>query len=662
MKKLLHVLMCFMLLFSACSSDEEYEDVISAPGKKEMNYRFYGVKYPEGELNTKGVAQRKNLWYPGTTIKVKFLNSPDLSYVNKVKQYAAEWTEYADINFDFIESGDADVRVAFDWDSRYVTWSYTGTDCKKVVNQNEATVNFADWTYLSEEEMKGDVLRAFGQVLGLELEHRHLESGINWRRDMEAYWQNELGDIAWSELEKYVFDALDNNISGNLIATEVYDENSIMVWPFPRNYTNGISNYANYELSGLDIELIKKIYPKEELGEILVSMETQEKYIHLNISHSEEIIIDWGDGNKEFLSSGTTKDYDHTFEGFERVIRIYGDKNAITELNVNGNGLRELNVFNNSELISLKCEENKLRGLNVYNNTKLQHLSCSKNEIEQLDIINNTSLLYLNCSENKLENLVLWNNQILDTLICSKNNLSKLDISKNSKLKAIDCSYNDALTSLDVTKNKVLSFLDCSFNYRLQQLDVSQNSNLENLNCKNNDIYYLDLSTNVNLRYLDCSENREMYYLFVGNSPALEELNYSFNKISSLDITANTLLKKLACSHNSISMLNISQNIHLQELDCKFNELQSLDLSKNIALERIICFNNGLTSLDLSANTKLNNLQCYWNPLISDRSALVSLAESLPVISSGEGFIYIFNSDSANWIQSICDSKGWHLW
>lgn len=221
---------------------------------------YFGVKRSKANF-TKGVTQTMNLWYANANIRIKFLNGTTTQQ-NLVKQYAADWQQYIGLNLDFVEGGQAEVRIAFDWyeEGRYVTWSYTGTDCKYVRDQNEPTANFADFDYISEDDQKGDVLRVFGQILGLELEHRHLEFDPQWRNKVQSYWEGNIEDIPWETLKEYVFDPLADS---QVIQTEEFDPQSIMVWAFPKNMTrNNALWYSNYELSEKDIEFIQTLYPR----------------------------------------------------------------------------------------------------------------------------------------------------------------------------------------------------------------------------------------------------------------------------------------------------------------------------------------------------------------------------------------------------------------
>ena len=86
--------------------------------------------------------------------------------------------------------------------------------------QSEATMHFAQWRRAGDAQKRSDVLRAFGQVLGLELEFRHPMFHPAWITNADGsvnetaireYWENELANyIAWDELKKIVLDPLED--------------------------------------------------------------------------------------------------------------------------------------------------------------------------------------------------------------------------------------------------------------------------------------------------------------------------------------------------------------------------------------------------------------------------------------------------------------------
>ncbi len=63
-------------------------------------------------------------WKNGRKLRVRFMGGSDFVQA-KVEKYAREWMEYANIEFDFNNDLDAEIRIAFDPDG---SWSYLGTD------------------------------------------------------------------------------------------------------------------------------------------------------------------------------------------------------------------------------------------------------------------------------------------------------------------------------------------------------------------------------------------------------------------------------------------------------------------------------------------------------------------------------------------------------
>lgn len=302
------------MLFAGCSNeDESFSVTADQPARSYL----YGVKTIKTNQATRGIAQTSKLWYPNSYIKIKFLDGTSQMH-EEVKTIASEWLNYAGINFKYVTDDKADVRIAFDQNiDRYVTWSYTGTDCRLISNQNEATMNFAFWNELTPEEKTGDVLRAFGQMLGLELEHRHIKIDPTWSNKIQSYWDIQLGDIPWDMLREHVFDPLD---STEIISTKDYDPASIMIWPFK---IRGLVTYANEytvptefntRLSQTDKEFIANIYPKNEATILTINPDiidtANEHYIsEFNfsqmLSSNNTVIIDFGNGE---IFEGLLKD------------------------------------------------------------------------------------------------------------------------------------------------------------------------------------------------------------------------------------------------------------------------------------------------------------------------------------------------------------------
>lgn len=511
MRKLSLFLASLMLLLVGCNNEDVFEkEINSQEVLTEVSPKhFYGVRYSEEATKvTKGVAQKINLWYPCSTIKVKFLNDP-FNMKDKIKTYAAEWERYAGIKFEFITEGNAQVRIGFDWnDERYITWSYIGTDCKSVKNQNEATMSFAFWDSSTEMERKGDVLRAFGQVLGLELEHRHLKFNPGWTSRIASYWEGEIEDKTWDELKTYVFDPLE---ASEVISTKEYDPNSIMIWPFSSRYAANTGRSFNYELSAADIEFIQKLYPKCE-EDAIVTMKTENQQVTLSIS--KNITIDWGDGNTQINNSSGYLNHTYATSG-EHTIKLFGNTEELThlfcyggftaldvskatklvQLNCVGNILTQLDLSKNTELQHLLCGGNRLRELNLSNNEKLIELVCFDNQLTTLDVSKNMQLQILLCGNNQMESLIYEPFQPIVHLMCSGNRLKALDTPLYSLI-VFDCTGNQLFDISPIIKTATdLKELHCSGN-QIHQLNVSHNRYLENLYCENNPLEKLDLSEN----------------------------------------------------------------------------------------------------------------------------------------------------------------------
>lgn len=266
MNKIFVFLCCIFTMLTSCSHDE-LENSSASRKTTTSQVRWYGSK-SLGSNQLRGAADGSKRWNQNAGIYIKFINTPsDVNIINKVKRIASEWENYAGIKFHFVEKDKkADVRIAFDWDGNdWLTWSYTGTDAKWERDQNKPTAMFGGLEYLDDKEFNGDVLRLFGQILGLEYEQRHQDWSY-WKSEdkLQSYWEDlfEGVDMNWPEIREYVFVPLTEQNSNQLFETTTLDEQSIMVWPYyTRKQTTRI--LANYELSENDKSFIARLYPKD---------------------------------------------------------------------------------------------------------------------------------------------------------------------------------------------------------------------------------------------------------------------------------------------------------------------------------------------------------------------------------------------------------------
>lgn len=269
MKKMLLFLITIaaILSFSSCNNDDF--DLENGVNTHPTKVRWYGVKTTNtNDVSTRGVSDKAKLWNPQAGIAIKFINNPaDADMIERIKTIASEWEKYAGIRFNYVDSDlNASVRIAFDWNGNdWLTWSYTGSDARFVKNQNKPTAVFGGLQYQDEEQFKGDVLRVFGQILGLEYEQRHQDWSF-WRDEvkLQRYWEDMFDgmDMDWDEIRDYVFTPMNSINAVSPTQTTEIDELSIMAWPYyTRTQTTKL--IANVELSEGDKTFIATLYPKD---------------------------------------------------------------------------------------------------------------------------------------------------------------------------------------------------------------------------------------------------------------------------------------------------------------------------------------------------------------------------------------------------------------
>lgn len=197
-------------------------------------------------------------WPVGSTIKVKFVGG-STALQQKVRAVAERWTGpgVANLKLNFVPSGDADIRVAFQQGDG--SWSYIGTYCKNIP-QNQATMNYGWLTDgSSEDELQRVVLHEFGHALGLIHEHQNPKNAIKWNQP--AVIQDLSGPPNNWDLETIQRNMFDKYDPKKVTATAV-DGDSIMIYPIPKSWTlDGFSADLNADLSTNDKKLIHRVYP-----------------------------------------------------------------------------------------------------------------------------------------------------------------------------------------------------------------------------------------------------------------------------------------------------------------------------------------------------------------------------------------------------------------
>jgi hypothetical protein len=233
--------------YSYCSSDRYLRKVSSVPASN-LSRREGGPSF---------LAADKDLFWPQSKLKVKFLNgTPKLQ--EKVKYYAQKWEDFANIDFQFVSSGDAEIRVGFKWDHDLGTWSLVGTNAQVLaLGQDSVTVNFGDLDDNAREEVYcRTIMHEFGHALGCV--HEHQANPIKWNEPQVVADCKEM--YGWSE-ETTREQILTKETIRQVRKTE-FDRNSIMCYYYPASWTtdNTAAPY-NLTLSDLDKSFIGKMYP-----------------------------------------------------------------------------------------------------------------------------------------------------------------------------------------------------------------------------------------------------------------------------------------------------------------------------------------------------------------------------------------------------------------
>jgi hypothetical protein len=199
-------------------------------------------------------------WDKGKHLRCKFLDGDD-SQRGKVQEKATEWLNYANVSFDFVRDGDAEIRISFQADPG--SWSAVGTDCLNAdyFKKNEPTMNFG-WLRddTDDVEYRRVVVHEFGHALGCIHEHQSPKEHLKW--DKAAVYAAFSGPPNnWSK------DDIDQNIldkySPTGISTTMFDRKSIMLYQFDASlFTDHKGTPLNTDLSTKDKQMITRMYPK----------------------------------------------------------------------------------------------------------------------------------------------------------------------------------------------------------------------------------------------------------------------------------------------------------------------------------------------------------------------------------------------------------------
>lgn len=196
--------------------------------------------------------------WPKRNLRVGFLEGTS-EQKELVQQYAIEWTNHANLSFDFSDTNSpADIRITFN--ENLGSWSYIGVD-SLAQEINQPTMNLG-WIIPSESELtkKNTIIHEFGHAIGSLHEHQHPLAGIDWNKP-QVYEDMAQPPNEWPPevVDHNLFERYDANIT----AYSKFDPKSVMIYPIPEQWTNDGTSYG-FDKDGLsetDKFFIKEMYP-----------------------------------------------------------------------------------------------------------------------------------------------------------------------------------------------------------------------------------------------------------------------------------------------------------------------------------------------------------------------------------------------------------------
>ena len=317
------------------------------------------------------VAQETNATF---ILRVHFLGGTE-DEKSFVRQVAQEWSQYANIRFEFVEHGASDIRIGFDKNGG--NWSEVG---KRAIGKAK-TMNIEDKT-------ERVVLHEFGHALGLIHEHQSPVAPIEWN---EAVVIKEMKEEGWNEQE-IRYNILNQREKKKTNFSE-FDPHSIMVYWIPNRWTKGDfqTNY-NTSLSAMDQYFIAALY-----GIIFPDLNLRAKIEDvLNLGPNAPITPDGLEQLTEFRAKGNQI---RDLTGLE-------DATQLTTLSLDGNEIVDVSPLSNlTQLTTLWLDGNEIVDVSPLSNlTQLTTLWLNDNSIEDITpLVGLVNLEELTLAENPIQ-------------------------------------------------------------------------------------------------------------------------------------------------------------------------------------------------------------------------------------------------------------------
>jgi hypothetical protein len=207
--------------------------------------------------NLHAAGDRLRFWGTGMSLRVRFLDSPDLA--ERVMDAAAAWTDHANLEFRPVDRGPAEIRVTFEGTGN---WSALGTDAlvPELFPVDGPTMCLSEIPVATSSSRVDRVARhEFGHAIGLVHEHSSPAAGIPWNK--AAVYTDLAGPP-----NNWTTEMVDHNVFRAYDATTTnhtaFDPKSIMLYAFPPRWTlDGRTFPENSVLSPTDTTFVRTVYP-----------------------------------------------------------------------------------------------------------------------------------------------------------------------------------------------------------------------------------------------------------------------------------------------------------------------------------------------------------------------------------------------------------------
>lgn len=218
------------------------------------------LQVPDGDSGPSSLAMPSSLFWPnGKRLRVRLDGGSDLVR-KKVKQYATEWENFANIDFRFVGAGqDAEIRVTF---TPGGSWSHVGIGNLNVPS-SRPTMNFGWFNdNTQDQEFSRTVIHEFGHALGAIHEHQSPSANIPWDKPAVYKYYAETQTPPWTkeDVDRNLF----NKYSASTTKFSAFDKFSVMLYHIPNELTIGDYEVGwNRVLSDTDKSFIKQMYPPQ---------------------------------------------------------------------------------------------------------------------------------------------------------------------------------------------------------------------------------------------------------------------------------------------------------------------------------------------------------------------------------------------------------------